>query len=59
MKTLAERLDEEERACDEQERLRKMIDDALRRGQKHADDMLKRTRRMFGEDPSLDTLVLR
>lgn len=59
MKTIAERLDEEERACDEQERMRKMVADALRRGRKDAADMLERTRGMFGLDLSKDTLVLR
>lgn len=57
--TLARQLDEAEREADKQDALRKMIDEALRRGQRNADAMLKRTRGMFGLDPSLDTLVLR
>lgn len=59
MKTLAERLDDEERACDEQERLRQTIAEALKRGQRDADAMWKATRGMFGQDASLDRLVLR
>lgn len=57
MKTLAERLDEEERIADEQARLGKLVDEALRKGQRNVKDLLRARR--GAPDPSLDRLILR
>lgn len=58
MKTLAERLDEEERIADERDALRKTIKEALERGRKDAEAMQRATHGMFGHIGDCSRLIL-